>query len=84
MSDSPESQIADPIFDKVGEDSEARSTRTDSETPGSELTPPESPPNTNAELDKKEEGRARVRRLAATLSLEEQVSLIGQGLIVIY
>lgn len=84
MTDSPESQIADPIFDKIGEDSETPSTRNDSETPGSEISPPESPPKTTAELDKNEEGRARVRRLAATLSLEEQVSPVSQVYIFIY
>jgi beta-glucosidase len=73
--DSPESQIADPIFDKFAEYSEAPSTRNESATSSSKTSPPESPPNTNAILGKTELGRARVRQLAASLSLEEQVSL---------
>jgi hypothetical protein len=72
--DSPESQIVDPVFDKFREDSEEPSSRNNSATPSSEISLPESPPNTNAELDKRVPARTRVRRLAASLSLEEQVS----------
>lgn len=71
--DSPESQIADPIFDKSGDVSETPSSRNNSTTPSSEISPPDSPPNTKAVLDKAVDGRARVRRLAASLSIEEQV-----------
>jgi hypothetical protein len=75
--DSPESQVADPIFDKFGEESEDPSSRNNSGTPSSEISPPESPPKTTALLDKAVDGRVRVRRLAASLSLEEQVSATG-------
>lgn len=77
MTDSPESQLAEPIFDKLGEDSEAQSTKNSSATPASEISPPESPPNASAVISKTEDGRARVRRLVASLSLEEQVRWKG-------
>lgn len=72
MSESPDSQIADPIFDKYVDDSE--SSRNESTTPSSEISPPESPPSKNVELDKTVDERAKSRNLAASLSLEEQVS----------
>jgi hypothetical protein len=74
MMDSPKSQIADPIFDKFGEESEGPSSRNNSATPSSEISPPESPPKSSAVLDTVVDGRARVRRLVASLSLEEQVN----------
>jgi beta-glucosidase len=72
MSESPDSQTADPIFDKYVDDSE--SSRNESTTPNSEVSPPESPPSKNAVLDKTVDERAKSRNLAASLSLEEQVS----------
>jgi len=75
MSDSPDSQINDPIFDKQWEDSEERSTAVTSNTPDSELSPPDSPIAKSAGIDKID-GRANSRSLAASLSLEEQVSLL--------
>jgi beta-glucosidase len=72
MSDSPDSQINDPIFDKQWEDSEERSTAVTSNTPDSELSPPDSPIAKSAGIDKID-GRAKSRSLAASLSLEEQV-----------
>lgn len=74
MSDSPDSQINDPIFDKQWEDSEERSTALTSNTPSSELSPPDSPTAKNAAL--KVDSRVKSRNLAASLSLEEQVSLL--------
>jgi len=75
MSDSPDSQINDPIFDKQWEDSEERSTAVTSNTPNSELSPPDSPTTKSAALTKID-GRTKSRSLAASLSLEEQVSLL--------
>jgi len=74
MSDSPDSQRSDPIFDKYGEDSEARSTADTSITPASQLSPPDSPTSKSATLNTVD-NRAKSRSLAASLSLEEQVSL---------
>jgi len=74
MSDSPDSQIHDPIFDRYGEESEERTTADTSRTPNSELSPPDSPTSKNAALTKADD-RVRVRSLAASLSLEEQVRL---------
>ncbi|KAM3086084.1 hypothetical protein ACMFMF_000038 [Clarireedia jacksonii] len=71
MAESPNSQINDPIFDKFDEGSEV-SSRDMVATPNSEFSPPGSPPTKNAALDP----RTASRRLAASLSLEEQVSLL--------
>ena len=65
---SPDSQIDDPVFD-----SEYRSPPYTDTTPSSELSPPDSPASKNAALAQDKRGNAR--RLAASLSLEEQVSL---------
>jgi beta-glucosidase len=70
MAQSPDSQINDPIFDKFEEGSEI-SSRDTVATPDSEFSPPSSPPKKNAALDPK----TASRRLAASLSLEEQVGL---------
>lgn len=72
MSDSPDSQRSDPIFDKFGTDSEARSTIDTSITPASQLSPPDSPITKNVKLV---DNRAKSRTLAASLTLEEQVSI---------
>jgi beta-glucosidase len=71
MSDSPDSQINDPIFDKRWEDSEERSIAVTSNTPNSELSPPDSPVGKSAAL--KADSRAKSRSLATSLSLEDQV-----------
>jgi len=76
MSDSPDSQRNDPIWDIAaqGEDmSEERSSADTSTTPASEISPPSSPTEKNASLNK-DEPMAKSRILAASLSLEEQVS----------
>lgn len=67
MATSPDSQIDDPVFD-TGLSSPYTNT-----TPSSELSPPDSPASKNAALAQDKRGNAR--RLAASLSLEEQVSL---------
>lgn len=69
--ESPSSQISEPIFDKYAEDSEDRSSRSAAETPGSELSPPDSPAAKSITLA--DDKRANARSLAASLSLEEQV-----------
>lgn len=68
MATSPENQIDDPVFD-----TEFRSPSYTNTTPSSELSPPDSPASKNAALA--QDKRANARRLAASLSLEEQVSL---------
>ena len=76
MSKSPDSQIEDPIFDKFAEDSEERSSGDTNTTPNSEFSPPDSPATKNAALNQQadvDDKRANARRLAASLSLEEQV-----------
>jgi beta-glucosidase len=73
MSDSPDSQINDPIFDKFAEDSEDRSSGDTNTTPNSDFSPPDSPTSKNAALSKTDDKRAKARSLAASLSLEEQV-----------
>lgn len=70
MSDSPDSQINDPIFDKQWEDSEERSTAVTSTTPVSDFSPPDSPNTKTASLSN---SRVKSYKLATTLSLEEQV-----------
>lgn len=79
MSESPDSQVNDPIFDKQWEDSEERSTAVTSNTPSSELSPPDSPITKTAGLNKID-SRAKSRSLAASLSLEEQVIYISRPL----
>ncbi|KAL2063455.1 hypothetical protein VTL71DRAFT_5260 [Oculimacula yallundae] len=76
MSDSPESQINDPIFDKYAEDSEDRSSGNTNDTPNSDLSPPDSPVAKNADINNTSDKRAGARSLAASLTLEEQVSLL--------
>ena len=73
MSDSPDSQINDPVFDKFAEDSEDRFSGDTNTTPNSELSPPDSPTSKNAALSQVDDKRAKARSLAASLSLEEQV-----------
>jgi beta-glucosidase len=75
MSNSPDSQTDDPVFDKFAEDSEYRSSGDTNTTPNSELSPPDSPASKNAGLAQGEDKRGNARRLAASLSLEEQVSI---------
>ena len=75
MSISPDSQINDPVFDKYGEDAEDRKSGETSITPDSELSSPDSPTSKNATLNPSEDARANSRRLAATLTLEEQVRI---------
>ncbi len=72
---SPDSQINDPIFDKYAEDSEERSSGDTNDTPNSEISPPDSPITKTADLNQAHDQRANARRLAASLSLEEQVRL---------
>lgn len=69
MAESPDSRIIDPIFDKFEEVSDAISSRDTATTPSSEITRPDSPVEKHARLDPK----TKPRRLAASLSLEEQV-----------
>ncbi|KAH8679882.1 glycoside hydrolase superfamily [Tricladium varicosporioides] len=76
MSESPESQINDPIFDKYVEDSEERSSNHTNLTPNSEISPPTSPPVEKNDMATPIDPRASSRALAASLSLEEQVSLL--------
>lgn len=74
MADSPDSQRDDPIFDKYPEDSEDRSLT--NETPMSEVSPPESPSTKHADLLQPSDKRANARKLAASLTLQEQVRQI--------
>lgn len=69
MATSPDSQIDDPVFDA----DYLISPPYTNTTPSSELSPPDSPASKNAALAQDKRGNAR--RLAASLSLEEQVSL---------
>jgi len=75
MSISPDSRISDPVFDKYGEDSEDRESGQTSITPNSELSSPDSLTSKNAGPSSSEDARANSRRLAATLTLEEQVDI---------
>ncbi|KAI9648015.1 hypothetical protein NHQ30_002643 [Ciborinia camelliae] len=72
MAESPDSQISDPIFDKLEEGSDAISGRDTVETPDSEMFLPKSTLEKHATLDP----RTKSRQLAASLSVEEQVSLL--------
>ena len=76
MSDSPESEVRGPIFDKFENESEEPSNADISITPNTELSPPDSPTTKNADLSKTVDGRTKSRNLAASLSLEEQVRLL--------
>jgi beta-glucosidase len=71
MSESPDIQINDPVFDNVADDSEDRSSPNTNTTPNSELSPPDSPISKNSAL--KSDDKANARSLAASLSLEDQV-----------
>ncbi|KAG9233164.1 glycoside hydrolase superfamily [Amylocarpus encephaloides] len=73
MATSPESQVHDPVFDRFPEDQSSSETTT---TPNSELSPPDSPRNKNVDLRGGPDPRSNARNLAASLSLEEQVSLL--------
>ena len=73
MSNSPESQINDPVFDKFSEDSGDHFSWDTNITPNSEISPPNSPRRKNAILSPAGDKRAKARSLAASLSLEEQV-----------
>ncbi|CAD6442097.1 cf4627e9-fd60-48d6-a9b8-76bf61156a1b [Sclerotinia trifoliorum] len=72
MAKSPDSQIFDPIFDRFEEGFDAISSRDTVATPDSEIFPPESPWQQYTTLDP----RTKSWQLAASLSLEEQVSLL--------
>ncbi|TAQ90095.1 hypothetical protein B7494_g1536 [Chlorociboria aeruginascens] len=74
MSDS--SEHIDPVFDKSPEDSEDRSSADTDNTPLSEFSPPDSPFTKSADLLKTVDNGAASRHLAASLSLEEQISLL--------
>lgn len=71
MTESPNSQRHEPIFDKYGEGYETRSSADTSITPP-ELSPPDSP-RTKSGSPATIDSRVKSRSLAATLSLEEQV-----------
>ena len=77
MSDSTESEVRGPIFDKFENESEETgepSYADISTTPNTELSPPDSPTSKNAALSKVViDGRSKSSTLAASLSLEEQV-----------
>ncbi|KAH8813203.1 glycoside hydrolase superfamily [Xylogone sp. PMI_703] len=73
--DSLDSQIQDPIFDRYADDSENRSTGDTNTTPDSELWP-DSPSTKAVDASKPQDSREKARALAASLSLEEQVSLL--------
>lgn len=82
MSESPESQINDPIFDKYAEDSEERSSDHTNLTPNSEISPPTSPLVEKNDMTTPIDPRAGSRALAASLSLEEQVRFITVNTII--
>jgi hypothetical protein len=73
MSDSPESEIRGPIFDKFENESEEPSNAEISITPNTELSPPDSPTSQSATLNHVTDRRSKSATLAASLSLEEQV-----------
>jgi len=75
MLESPDSQRNDPIWDVTPQGEETSSADT-STTPASELSPPGSPTSKSSSPISKVDGRAKARALAASLSLEEQVSLL--------
>ena len=74
MSDSPESEIRAPIFDKFENDSEEPSNAEISITPNTELSPPDSPTSKTVALNHVTDRRSKSATLAASLSLSEQVN----------
>ena len=74
MATSPDAQVEDPVFDKFQDESDFRSSGDTNATPNSELSPPDSPASKTAGLAQIDDKRANSRRLAASLTLEEQVS----------
>jgi beta-glucosidase len=76
-SESTNRRSSNPIFHKYAEDSEtsansSRDTTNAQGTPDTEVSPPESPLAKVAALVDPNDKRANARRLAASLSLEEQ------------
>ncbi len=65
------SDSTDSVFDKYEEDD--RSSADTDTTPGSEISPPDSPTSKTLTLTQTDDKRADARTLAASLSLEEQV-----------
>ena len=70
MATSPDVQIEDPVFD------EYRPSGDTNTTPNSEFSPPDSPASKNAALAQADDARSNSRRLAASLTLEEQVGIM--------
>ena len=68
--ESPESRINDPIFDRYEDDPEDLSSEEASATPISEFSPSESP---KFAFDTYSRNKLRAHKLAASLSLQEQV-----------
>jgi beta-glucosidase len=66
------SDSTDSGFDKYGEDD--RSSADTDTTPSSEISPPDSPTSKSLTLTQTDDKREDARELAASLSLEEQVS----------
>jgi beta-glucosidase len=75
MAESPDSPTMDPVFDHT----EGQSTANTNTTPNSDLSPPDSPKTKNTELNKAD-ARVNSRKLASSLSLEEQVMLMVKRL----
>jgi beta-glucosidase len=84
MSDSPESEIRGPIFDKFENESEEPSNADISTTPNTELSPPDSPTSKSAALSHVVDRRSKSATLAASLSLEEQVRRFPSFYILVY
>lgn len=78
MSVSHDSQINDAIFDKDGEEGLSIS---NTNTPDSEFSSSGGVLGKDAGLDSHEDPHASSRRLAATLTLEEQVGASGNNII---
>ena len=72
MSDSPESEIRAPIFDKFENESEEPSNADISVSPNTDLSPPDSPTSKSAALSHGIDRRSKSATIAASLSLEEQ------------
>jgi beta-glucosidase len=68
------SDSTDSVFDNFREDPDNRSSADTDTTPSSELSPPDSPTSKSLTLTETDDKRADARKLAASLSLEEQVS----------
>ncbi len=81
LSESPESQINDPIFDKYEDDPGYLSSEDTCATPISEMSPSESPwaKAAASNLDMSYVNKDRAHKLAASLSLEEQVYITSQS-----